>query len=204
MEKYIDHIFYINLERRQDRRTQIEDILKEYEIEHISERFPAIDYPNKGIVGCMYSHLETIKLAKHRGYKNILILEDDFYFENSKEEIENKLAHFFRTIKTYDVLMFSHNLKQYLETHDPDIRRVIEASTASAYIINESYYDTLIELYKEYAPVLEETMMHWIYANDQIWKSLQKHDNWYCFTERIGRQRPGHSDNSKCYIDTEC
>lgn len=204
MEKYIDHIFYINLDRRTDRREEIEQVLTDYDLIGISERFPGINYPGKGIVGCTYSHLETLKLAKERKYKNILIFEDDFYFENSKEEFENKIKHFFETIETYDVIMLAYNLIEFEETHDPTIRRIREAHTASAYIVNESYYQKLIDLYEENAPILDRTMIHWVYANDQIWKPFQKTDHWYCFTERLGRQRPGHSDNSDCFMDTQC
>ena len=198
MAKFIDHIFYINLDRRTDRREAIENALIEYDLMKISERFQAFDQP---VVGCARSHLETIKLARDRKYKNILIFEDDFCFENSKEEFEKKIEFFFTTVENYDVLMLSYYLTKYEETNQPTIRRVLEAYTASAYIINEKYYDKLINLYEESVPLLESTMMHWVYMNDQIWTQFQKTDNWFCFTERVGKQRAGHSDNSECFMD---
>jgi len=65
------------------------------------------------------------------------------------------------------------------------------------YLVNNHYYDKLIDLYEVNIPLLEKTGYHWIYANDQIWKKLQKTDKWYYFTERIGRQRDGYSDNTE-------
>lgn len=208
MSYNIDHIFYINLDRRPDRREEIEGELSKYGLSEKSERFTAIDRPGKGIVGCTYSHLEVIKLAKERQYKNVLILEDDFQFINTKEVFESKLEHFFTEYKNknkkYDVLMLAYLMCNYEETDDVIIRRVIEATTAAAYIIHEDYYQKLIDLYTIHAPLLEETMHHWIYANDQIWKQLQRVDNWYYFTDRIGKQRPGYSDNSEMYLEMPC
>ncbi len=48
---------------------------------------------------------------------------------------------------------------------------------------------------------LENTKMHWIYANDQIWKTLQKKDKWYGLKNRIGVQSIGYSDTSNSYQD---
>ena len=72
MASKIDKIFYINLDRRTDRRDLIEmDLAK---IGLVAERFVGIPY-EPGIVGCGKSHLAVMKLAKERGYKNVLILD---------------------------------------------------------------------------------------------------------------------------------
>ena len=86
----------------------------------------------------------------------------------------------------------------------PFLTKVLEVQTASGYIVNESIYNRLIELYEYALPLLESTRQHWIYANDQIWKTLQPNSNWYCFTERIGIQRPSYSDNSKTLCNLGC
>jgi hypothetical protein len=100
--------------------------------------------------------------------------------------------------------MISYNIQKSEDCEYPNLYKIIEAQTASGYIVNSNYYDTLIELY-EYAMVeLEKTKMHWVYGNDVVWKPLQKKDNWYCFKKRIGIQRPGYSDNSKSYQEYNC
>ena len=73
----IDGIFYINLDHRTDRRAEIEGELSRFDLKF--ERFPAIAHKIGG-VGCGTSHLEVIKLAKKRGYKNVVIFEDDIEF----------------------------------------------------------------------------------------------------------------------------
>jgi GR25 family glycosyltransferase involved in LPS biosynthesis len=202
MSHNIAKIIYINLERRLDRLHEITEELTTISLE--GERFNAIPNSN-GIVGCGYSHLEVLKLAKQRGYKNILILEDDFTFLIPKEEFEKELTMLFEKEIQFDVCMLAYNLMES-ETivHTPFLKRVLSAQTASAYIVNSTYYDTLINLYNVAIPLLEKTGQHWIYANDQIWKRLQRKDNWVCFTTRIGKQRASYSDNGQSYVDYNC
>ena len=199
MTNNIDHIFYINLDKRVDRKELFEAELIKYEL--TAERFPGIYYPPpRGIVGCGKSHLQVLELAKLRKYKNVLICEDDFYFTESKQVVEECLHRLFTTKPTFDVCFLAQNLHLgTLDIEDPLFTRVKFSSTASGYIVNEHYYDKLIELYKFAMPKLEETLAHWLYANDAIWKVLQETDNWYCFTTCLGKQRDSISDNGDGY-----
>jgi GR25 family glycosyltransferase involved in LPS biosynthesis len=204
MSKYINKIFYINLDKRQDRKEEIELELKNYSIFDNSERIQAIETPGQGILGCTKSHLNAIKLAKERSYENILILEDDFQFIISKEEFENQLQTFFENNIQYDVCMISYNIQQSQPTEYPFLTKIIEAQTASGYIIHHTFYDKMIELYEWAIPLLDQTKAHWYYANDQCWKRLQPHANWFSLTTRCGRQRAGYSDNSEQFEDHDC
>lgn len=199
MSSNIEHIFYINMDKRQDRRVDIENDLKKYDLN--AERFVGIPH-EEGIVGCSKSHLEVIKLAKHRGYKNVLILEDDFTFVVSKEVFELSLNSFFNDVKSFDICMLCCNMVKKIDIKPYSyLDRIIECSNACAYIINSHYYDKIIHLYEWAIPLLEETKQHWIYANDQVWKKYQKTDIWYCFNPRLGKQKSGYSDNAKAYVD---
>jgi GR25 family glycosyltransferase involved in LPS biosynthesis len=204
---HISGIFYINLDRRTDRKEHIEPELQKMGISGF-ERFTAIERPpGQGIVGCGYSHLSVLKLAKERQYPNVLIFEDDFYFTVSQDELSRNLTSFFESpvSNDYDVCMLSYNLREFDECPEtPFLRRVRYAQTASGYIIHSRYYDRLIELYEWAIPLLEQTGQHWIYANDVVWKSLQEKDKWYCFTQRIGRQLDGFSDNAGRVIQYDC
>ena len=93
--------------------------------------------------------------------------------------------------------MISYNVIQDKKLENNVVNKVIEAQTASGYIVNNHYYDKLIELYEKTLPLLEQTFQHWIYANDQIWKQYQPTDNWYYFKNRLGKQRHSYSDNSE-------
>ena len=204
MSKNINKIFYINLDKREDRKEEIERELTNYGLDMISERIQAVETPGQGILGCTISHLSAIKLAKERNYTNILILEDDFQFTVSKEEFENQLQTFFENQIPYDVCMISYNIRQSEPTEYPFLTKVIEAQTASGYIIHHTFYDKMIGLYEWAIPLLQDTREHWHYANDQCWKRLQPNANWYCLTTRCGRQRAGYSDNSEQFQDHDC
>jgi GR25 family glycosyltransferase involved in LPS biosynthesis len=200
MSKFIDKIFYINLDKREDRREEIENELKKYNLK--AERYPAVHTPNSGIVGCGYSHLNVLKLAKERGYNNILILEDDFEFIVTKEEMEESLNNLFINHIDFDVCMISYIVQQSEEIPGSTfIRRVLNGQTACGYIVNKHYYDTLIELYEWAIPALERTNEHWNYANDHVWKRLQPNDHWIYLVDRLGKQRSSYSDNKQCYVE---
>jgi len=136
-------------------------------------------------------------------YKNILILEDDFTFLVSKEELEDNLNRFFNCDigLNYNVCMLSYNLHEYKDIDNMVVSKVLFAQTASGYIVNSNYYNKLIELFEWAVPLLLDTGKHWLYANDIVWRDLQKTDNWYYFKTRIGKQCAGYSDNSNCYND---
>jgi glycosyl transferase family 25 len=204
MSENIDHIFYINLDKRVDRKELFEAELVKYGL--TAERFTAIYYPPPmGTVGCGKSHLQVLELAKLRKYKNVLIFEDDFYFTQPKLVVEDCLQELFTTKPNFDVCFLAQNLfSGTVDTDNPLFTRVAYSATAAGYIVNAHYYDKLIELYTWAMPELEKTMAHWIYSNDQIWQPLQLTDNWYCFTTCLGKQRAGFSDNSNTIQNYGC
>lgn len=200
MSHNISKIIYINLNKRVDRKISIENELENFGLTNY-ERFEAIETPGFGFIGCAFSHLSVLKIAKERNYKNILILEDDFIFSVDKNKLETQLNEFFQIDIPYDVCMLSYNMIQYNPTKYSVINQVVEAQAASGYLVDNHYYDTLIKLYEESFPLLQLTKQHWIYANDQIWKQLQRKDRWYYFVERIGKQMAGYSDNGEQYTE---
>ena len=145
-----------------------------------------------------------VKIARERGYKNVLIMEDDFEFLVDREQFETEIGQIFDHHVDFDVCMISYNLQKSTESIEyPFLLRASDVQTASGYIVNQHYYDKLVGLLEYAAPLLEQTEQHWNYANDQVWKQFQPHDKWYCTKTRIGRQRSGYSDNCErhCFYD---
>jgi len=191
-------LLYINLDKRTDRREQIEQQLDTYGLSY--ERLPAIYHPF-GIVGCTKSHLAALYLAKKRGYKRVWIMEDDFEFLVSREEMESALQILCSGDIKFDVCMFAYNALQRKEIEGSDcFFQICEAQTASSYVVEEHYYNKLIQLYEKTIPLLEKTRRHWEYANDQSWKILQSSDYWIATRPRFGKQRHGFSDNAQEYM----
>ena len=191
-------IVYINLERRTDRRQQFESEMKKLGIQ--AERFSAIETPGHGILGCGQSHLAVLKLARDRGWSSVLIFEDDWECLVTPEEFHESLRRFMDLNCPWDVLMLSYNIQRSTPLNDR-VCKVLEAQTASGYIVHQNFYHALIDLYESAMASLEKTRCHWIYANDQIWKQLQPSSNWYALTKRLGRQRAGYSDNAQANTD---
>jgi glycosyl transferase family 25 len=190
-------VFYINLDKRKDRRVEIEKELTTIGLS--GERFEALER-SPGIVGCGYSHLSVLVEARNRGLPNVLIFEDDFEFLVNKKDFWSHINKFFEMRIPYDVLMFSYNIEKSTPFNDL-IFKIDAATTASAYVVNSYFYDSIIELYENNLPLLITTGQHWKYANDQIWKTLQPSARWYGFNTRLGRQRGSYSDNSLEYMD---
>ena len=193
----VDMTIYINLSCRTDKRDHIENELTKYGLPF--ERYDAFEYPDFRAYGCAMSHLGVLKQARNSGYKNVLIMEDDFVFSLSKEAIEQQLTEMFTFNPDFDVCMLSYNLQQSSETDNPSIYKILEAQSGAGYIVQQHYYDKLISIFENANKLLLETREHWLYMNDQSWKPLQLTDNWYCFKDRSGHQLPGFSDISQFY-----
>lgn len=83
LNDYFDHIYLLNLDRRTDRMYEVNKALTSLGIEY--ERFSATDAKQLGIKGsdgCRISHMNIIRDAKEKGYKTILIFEDDVTFKD--------------------------------------------------------------------------------------------------------------------------
>lgn len=203
-------IIYINLDSRIDRKKEFEK--ESMRLGFRAERFSAI-YHRHGLIGCLKSHLAVLKLAQKRKWETVLVLEDDFEAivstddrqerVISKEEFHEAIAELFRSGEQFDVVMLSYNLKKYKD-HSDLLLRVQEAQTASAYIVHHSFYKQLIGLYERTLPLLQDTLLWDIYANDQAWKVLQPKSKWFAFRKRLGRQRAGFSDNTGKIEDYGC
>jgi hypothetical protein len=195
----IDKFFVINLDKRGDRLKEFENECHTYNLDMLKyERFPAIYKPENPSAGCTLSHAEVLKIAKNRGYKNIIIFEDDFMFTVDKEYFYDKLKQFFDMNISFGVLML-----EYCTFDKTNINELVSytttASGAAGYIVNHTMFDELINCLTYGGEMLEKTGEHWNYINDQIWKRLQG-ERWLIFNKRIGQQRPSFSDLKNDFV----
>jgi len=189
-------VFYINLEYRQDRKEEIENELNKMELKY--KRFNAFHH-EFGIAGCTKSHLEVIKLAKEQKLKNVLIFEDDFESLVSKDVFWKEINNFFNKKIDYDVLMLGYNLHQY-NSFDDQLYKIIHLDSPSGYIVNEKFYDQLIECWETHLPLLISTRNWQLYANDAIMNKIVPQNKWYALKTRIGKQRSSFSDIRQSYM----
>jgi|694.fasta_scaffold05000_30 hypothetical protein len=153
---YFDGAFYLNLDKRIERREAFERRSAEIGIK--AERFSATqlnegDVPNPLKnkdwhikISCTYSHFEMIKEAKRRGWKNCLIFEDDCVFESNFIE---KMKICIEDLKNIEWDMFymggEPNSECYSIT-DNLAKCTTGLYGTHAYAINECFYDKILSI----------------------------------------------------------
>ncbi len=162
IQEFVDGAFYINLDHRTDKNEFMINQFNELGLNNFVERFSGIspyntidfranDSEKMFLLGCAFSnsHKEVIKIAKNRGYKNVLIFEDDaqFYKKDGYDglsTIESALDELSR-ISDWEIFFLGSNL------HDKELNLVSNhlvkcdcCVSTHAYILNEKCYDKIL------------------------------------------------------------
>jgi GR25 family glycosyltransferase involved in LPS biosynthesis len=160
---YFDNIYVINLDRIKDRYEKIKYKLEKLNIKF--ERFSAIDgnnikddeydfsrfiqgygmLENKYALACLRSHIDIIKDAKFKGYKRILIFEDDALISKDINIHLQKL----RNIKDWKLLYLGSSQYNWNLEFIEDFYYSRKTLGCFSYAIDESIYDEILELNKE-------------------------------------------------------
>lgn len=81
---FIDKVFLVNLQKREDRLLESAKLLEEYEIPY--EVFPAIEDREQGARGLRDTMINLFNTSLAANYENILVLEDDVKFLTTPQE----------------------------------------------------------------------------------------------------------------------
>lgn len=217
---YFDNIFVINLERRKDRREKIKYKLSMFGINF--EFFTAIDgqlleyFVNlnilarrtSGYIGCLLSHLHVIKTALERGYKRILILEDDIvihrHINQEFDKIMNEMdwegksnwdllylggAHFTDKYKVNEINIEMKEIND--EKRESSIWDANNVWSGHAYALNEKMMRFILDWYKENGLILELDRM--------LASEVQGTGDWNCYSvyPQLFMQHDEISDNTE-------
>jgi len=219
--KNFDGIVYINLKHRSERNKHIKNELKLYNFDFNKiHRIDAVYNKDCGHLGCCQSHIKAIELAKSKKWKNILIFEDDFIFNKDFAYVSENLNNIFNEKINYDVfLLAGSNVAGAFNKNNiinKNYKRISNTTTTSSYILNEHYYDKLLNLFKKCEEKLKkEVITHkekiknkkdlrnqWNSTSkspakmlqytksaiDQEWITLQKIDTFLIFDPPLGTQ----------------
>ena len=179
---FIDKVVYINLDQRPDRDAHMKRMTRCFSDNVI--RFSAIqDTP--GSVGCSKSHIAVLEMAINHKWKNILILEDDAVW-NKVEQGYASLRNLAST--DYDVIVLGGTFV------NRDANKLRSCKTTVGYLVNSTYYSTLLANFKEGLESLIQTNNHETSAVDTYWNKLQATDNWFIVAPCLVYQRPDYSD----------
>ena len=192
-------IFYINMDDRVDRRNRFEKHMKKYDLD--CERFSGIK-DSVGSVGCAKSHLTILKNAKNSGCENVIIMEDDFAFNLSPKELDEKLKLIFDNKLDFDAFHLSFRWRLCEESQEYTyLKKLKFCHYCSCYIINNKCYDELIEWWEKALQLLEATRNTRLYSCDISYIPLLKNKKWYCFDKPIGVQLSGYSNIENRFIN---
>lgn len=185
---YVEHIVYINLDGRKDRKNHITSQLLNFDANRIN-RLPAVKEPNNPALGCTKSHLKALQMAKHHKWGNVLVLEDDAVLAN----LDSAYPIFEQLVKKpYDVIMLGGTMSEY----DKHTYRVKKSQASSSYLVHQSYYDTFIaqieKIIAEFKPTVSTEKN--IAVDLAVFKPLQERDNWFIVKPSLFVQQKGYSN----------
>jgi glycosyl transferase family 25 len=192
----LQHCLYINLKSRTDRKQHVENQLNSLGIFSSlfpPQRFDAVKHIN-GAIGCSISHIRCLEIAKKNNWKNVVIVEDDITFLDP-DKFQHQLSKFLKYHPRFDVLLLGgNNMPPYKQIDDTCIK-VTRCQTTTGYLVQQHYYDTLINNFKEGVQgLIKYPDKGYIYAIDKYWFKLQQKDGWFLLTPLSVIQKPGYSD----------
>uniref|UniRef100_A0A6C0EN05 Glycosyltransferase n=1 Tax=viral metagenome TaxID=1070528 RepID=A0A6C0EN05_9ZZZZ len=206
----VDVIYYINLDHRDDRRQEILDELHRMDVPDAKiVRIPGHNKPGQGDWGCSLSHVEAVRQFQASGLDTALILEDDFMFTCDLNTLNRTFARWSEAHIPFNVCMLSANVGQTEPGPYPGVLCVLDAQTASGYMVDRDYAPVLLENFQEGARLIGESYqrgkgdaIQGPYCVDQYWKRLQRPGQWFLFDPKVGRQRPSVSDIQGGFVDS--
>jgi len=224
-----DKIFVINVEERSDRLERVSDVLHFLEIPF--ERYSAIHKDSvegifntfikrnpdstitrPGYIACLLSHLSVYKIALDRGYKKILILEDDVLVHKDVkalmktffEDVPNDwdMIHFGYLPLSDDLQTWSHNNFKHIECLSGMVFRSRGLWCCHAYAIKSDFMKETLDAYNTSdLSDWKEIDRHFVELQAQNFDSFQR--NFYaCFPSLFG-QVASMSDLSPGFFSLE-
>jgi hypothetical protein len=183
---FFDAIYCINMASEKERWLRIQRRLRRLGILHRVRRFEAIETPESHHIGCALSHRKIIEESRNRGYKNVLVLEDDAlfhektleYLRQSITELENQQWNMF-------YLGGMKWGKQFSKLpHCRHLERPQGMTCAHALAYNSSFYDKLLTDLPADIPGMED----WIKTHAAIDKYLPQQDGLVVMSPVIATQ----------------
>lgn len=193
IEKFIEHIIYINLKTDKLKRKSVEE-----EIDNLClpdfvkrERLSAVMRLNKHL-GKILSHIACLAKALSLK-KNVLVLEDNFHFDRTPAEILQALTSVQSQVgNRWDVISFSQCVEDWQllgQGNGFKVCRIFRNSSTAGYLVNKNYISRLMSyLIQRMRSILPKPDEHTDQIIQNIWTSLQNTDLWVGFNLPLGHQ----------------
>lgn len=190
LKNYVDQVYVINLDRREERWDHVKSQLETYNIE--AERFSAVDgyeHPkrnevgiSRGELGCSLSHKQVLEDAKENDYGSICVFEDDIIFEDGFK---------WRFEEYYDQLPDDWGFV-YLGGNDIELSDYSENVRVAERVLTTHSYLIQRKMYKRVLDKIENNG----FSNpvDNVYGRLQRDETFYIFKPNIVIQKACYSD----------
>ena len=208
--EFIDIIYYINLDHREDRNTHIKQVLHDLQVpDEKIHRISAVWNKQRGSIGCSESHIHAVKEFLQSGKNTCIILEDDFVYEH-KDTFWSSIASVFQSNVEFDLIQLAYNHRRLVsdDTEYPCLKKVRDGQTTSGYILSKPFAPTLLNNFESGWKALQTSVSEhneydstYTYTLDSYWKRLQPISKWFCFHPRLGYQIPSYSDVEQVFVD---
>lgn len=197
----IDAVYWLNLEKRKDRREHMEANVIPYlgvpsEIVHRVEAIDATneDTPSKRAAGCSLTHLKIWDMAESRKQKTILVLEDDFVFVREPKEFHLLTKRLFEELPNFKMCNIAFNSSRPIALKEnKGFYKTTNLQTTSGYIAKVDFLSSMSPTIMEATKRLQNNESQSLNAIDMVWKRFQ-HDSGWIQMERIGIQMESVSD----------
>ena len=193
INNFFDHVFCINLVESKERRQSATDRFTKLGIDveffnatrygfnkymfnmFNNNKYNGHDFGNANEVNCSISHYSCIRIAKERGYKSILILEDDVVFlKNFNDIIQSYLdliPNNWNLVYLYSGLWRWSHQHRWIHGAENKIFTTYDVTGCIAYGIKADMYDAYLEGMDEcfqiadnYCSKLQKTFKYNIYS----------------------------------------
>ena len=202
----VDVIFYINLEKRTDRKEHFLQEMKKFCVDESKiVRIDAV-YNTNGALGCTKSHIKALEqFMANPAWLTCIIFEDDFtFYDTNIENNTSLLKKFFMNFTDWGFLLLATNQagRPSKRTHVEGIQEVVYSQTTSGYCIHKDSVKEVYNNFKESEAALENGNAVHQYAVDIFWNRLNMKR--FCFSPNMGYQYPGVSDIEHRYVCYGC
>ena len=134
----VDAIYVISLTTA----TKRQELMKSWYPEDLNLHFFLVTRAKNPVQGCFESHQQLLELAKSKGYKRVLVFEDDAYprypWKHIVEKTNKALGYIESLKKKWDFLALGYYPFRTKKTDSPDILKIDTTYGTHAYIANIS------------------------------------------------------------------
>ena len=193
--EYVDVIYYINLDEREDQKTRVlEEMRKMVVPENKIVRVPGVKKRDREEWGHSLSHMIVMEYFLDTSHNNCIVFEDNFVFQQDLSTVNKMFAEVFQTAQNFDVIMLSAKDIDAKPSNHACLKKVNSAGGVSGYMVNRYYAQPLMQNLQDGAKTIEKSYeagksdaLQGPFLVDQYWKRLQPQSNWFVFSPEIGK-----------------